>query len=302
MVDSNLWIHSRSGNPTIRTIPYEGDSIEYLGDYLGWYRCFKLEHDIIAISEPGHAQGVFAYMIFGKNKVMLLDTGMGITSIKPVVDRLMPPDKELIVVNTHTHFDHIGSNYEFDKVYIYNHVDGTDRAEKGYPHEEILPEITPEQFFFPYPDDYSPDEFIIQPFEYRLMNEGDVFDLGDRHLEVIYTPGHSKDGIMLYDTENKLIFTGDTYYPGRLFLLISRNQIAEYISTLDKIMPYVKKSDRLIPSHNCPQDDPAIIDTVRNAIIAMYTGNGPVGRWVKDLGDNLMAYDFNGCTIVLPVD
>lgn len=301
MVDEKLWIKSRSGNKTIRTTPYQGEQIQYLGDFEGWYRVFSLEHDIIAISEPGHAQGVFAYMIFGAEKVLLLDTGMGICNIKPVVERFLPMNKELIILNTHTHFDHIGSNKYFEKVYIFKHPIAIDRAENGYTHDEILPEITPEQFYFPYPEAYDHDTFSISGFNYEFVEENEEIDLGGRVLKVIYTPGHSRDSIMLWNKKNRLLFTGDTYYPGRLFLLNSDSQLDEYIKTMDKIIPYVKQVDRLIPSHNYPQDAPAILYTVRDAMKQLAAGEGPEGRRVDDLGEQYRAYDFQGCSIVLAV-
>ena len=56
------------------------------------------------------------YLILGPEKALLIDTGSGLYPIKPVVDNLIE-HRELIVINTHTHFDHRGSNDEFETTY-----------------------------------------------------------------------------------------------------------------------------------------------------------------------------------------
>lgn len=300
MVDDSLWIKSRSGNPTIRTCPFQGENIKYVGEYENWYRCFELEHNIIAINEPYHAQGVFAYLIFGSEKTLLLDTGMGICSIKPVVEKFVKNMNDLIVLNTHTHFDHIGSNSYFNEILIPENDVAVRRAETGYLHEEILPEITDDQFYFPYPEGYEHNDFYIPGFNYKTVKNESLIDLGDRILQIIETPGHSADSIVVFDSTNRLLFTGDTYYPGRLFLLNNDSQLEQYVNTMDKLCSYVEKIDRLIPSHNYPQDDPLILYTVRDAMKSLLNGSAPAGRKVPDLGDKFLAYDFKGCTIVMP--
>ena len=50
----------------------------------------------------------------------------------------------------------------------------------------------------------------------RLLNDGDIVDLGDRQFEVIHTPGHSPGEIMLWDAASGILFSGDTVYDGPL--------------------------------------------------------------------------------------
>ena len=58
------------------------------------------------------------FLILGSNKSLLIDTGCGLFPLKPIVEELIE-DRELFVINTHSHFDHIGSNSEFEEVYIH---------------------------------------------------------------------------------------------------------------------------------------------------------------------------------------
>ena len=82
----------------------------------GWFACYELPGDIVAICEPQHLQEVNVYLIKGSERALLLDTGMGICNIEPLVRELWPG--ELTVVNCHRHFDHTGNNWRFREVLI----------------------------------------------------------------------------------------------------------------------------------------------------------------------------------------
>ncbi|MCK4371291.1 MAG: MBL fold metallo-hydrolase, partial [Candidatus Lokiarchaeota archaeon] len=58
------------------------------------------------------------YLVVGSHSALLIDTGSGLFPLKPVISDLIL-DKRLIVINTHSHFDHIGGNNEFDVVLIH---------------------------------------------------------------------------------------------------------------------------------------------------------------------------------------
>ena len=53
----------------------------------------------------------------GSERALLLDTGLGIVPVKPLIEELY--QGELITVNSHFHFDHIGNNHSFEPVYGY---------------------------------------------------------------------------------------------------------------------------------------------------------------------------------------
>ena len=63
------------------------------------------------------------------------------------------------------------------------------------------------------PAPYSSTEYAVKAAPAsRLIEDGDTSDLGDRHLEVIHTPGHSPGGIMLWESASGILFSGDTVY------------------------------------------------------------------------------------------
>ena len=72
------------------------------------------------------------------------------------------------------------------------------------------------------PAGFDPKTYSVKPFHItNWIHDGSKIDLGGRVLQVISTPGHTPDSISLWDAQNKLLFTGDMYYPGATFLLRS---------------------------------------------------------------------------------
>ena len=100
-----------------------------------WFSIYRLPGQIIAICEPYHFQEVISYLVLGSEKNLLIDTGMGMFDMKNEVEHLS--DKPLLVVNTHTHFDHIGGNYQFEGVHVLNHPQAIARLNKGVATSEV---------------------------------------------------------------------------------------------------------------------------------------------------------------------
>ncbi|MBR6958666.1 MAG: MBL fold metallo-hydrolase, partial [Erysipelotrichaceae bacterium] len=159
--------------------------------------------------------------------------------------------------HTHSHFDHIGSDWQFDEVFIPDHPIAIKRAEQGLSKEEVADNMVDGSNRLPYPRGFSKDEYYIKPANsYITVSEGDLFDLGDIKIEVIETPGHSPDSLMYVDRTNKRLFTGDMFYPATLYAHISHNDGSDsdfetYRQTMhdlaDEFAGYT-----LIASHNEP--------------------------------------------------
>ncbi|MEI3580641.1 MAG: MBL fold metallo-hydrolase [Acutalibacteraceae bacterium] len=96
-----------------------------------WFEVYRIQPDLYAIYEPGHFQEVISYLITGSEKALLVDTGLGMGNIRKVVEELT--SLPVIVMNTHTHFDHIGGNALFDTVY----APITPRHDDGFPLEPL---------------------------------------------------------------------------------------------------------------------------------------------------------------------
>src|ERR1700757_2255701 len=79
-----------------------------------WFEVYKIAPDTFAIYEPHQSEEVISYLILGHNKALLFDTGMGISDIHAVVTELTK--LPIIVLNSHTHNDHVSGNWQFDTI------------------------------------------------------------------------------------------------------------------------------------------------------------------------------------------
>ncbi len=78
-----------------------------------WFTTKQLSKNIWGIGEFKHDEEVISYLIVGNKKGLLIDTGIGKYNIKKIIEKIT--DKDLIVINTHNHYDHVGGNKYFPK-------------------------------------------------------------------------------------------------------------------------------------------------------------------------------------------
>src|SRR5262245_49679531 len=81
-----------------------------------WFEVYRVGPGTMALYEPGHWQEAISYLIEGRDRAVLFDTGLGIGDIKAVVDQLT--SLPVLVVNSHEHFDHIGGDRQFADVAV----------------------------------------------------------------------------------------------------------------------------------------------------------------------------------------
>ena len=83
-----------------------------------WFKLIKIDNDTYAIKEDSHSEETNSYLLLDETKALLIDTGMGVENIFDVIkDKIK--GKKLIVAITHAHWDHIGSNEDFDFIMIH---------------------------------------------------------------------------------------------------------------------------------------------------------------------------------------
>jgi glyoxylase-like metal-dependent hydrolase (beta-lactamase superfamily II) len=160
--------------------------------------------------------GVNMYLVVGKEKALLIDTGNP-GNISPEQIRALT-DLPLLVVNTHAHPDHSGCNSRFGTVYI---------------HEADLESGR----------QYSGGDVELIPIE-----EGYVFDLGGKTLEVVGVPGHTPGSICLIDAQDKLLFGGDTANE-ETWAFISNVPLETYKASMERLLKWRDQYDVLLPGH-----------------------------------------------------
>ena len=201
-----------------------------------WYDTRTVGDDVTLIEEP-HIKAFYRCNIWhvrGRDRDMLVDTGMGVVSLRehvPLVTR-----KPCVAVASHTHFDHVGSHHEFDERLVHSAeaeiLAAPTRASTladPYVEDGIFTRLPP----WPY---VSAEYGVTAAPATRVLEDGDAVDLGDRRFEVIHTPGHSPGGIMLFERDSGVLFSGDTVYDGPLIDDAYHSDIAAYLATMTRIL------------------------------------------------------------------
>jgi len=262
-----------------------------------WFEVYRIEDGVYAIYEPGQFEEVISYLIVGSEKALLFDTGLGIGDMRQVVSELpdLGDDLEPIVVNSHTHYDHVGGNHQFSDVRGTD-TDYTENNANGRDHDAVAEFVGEGWIWKPTPDGFSTATYASKPFTIAAtLGEGDVLDLGDRALEVLLTPGHAPDALCLLDRENRLLFTGDTFYPATLYAHLAGSDFHEYRKTARRLAQLAGEVDFLMPAHNEPRVSSAYLPKMRDAFESIVTEETP---FVITDGDR--EYTFEGFTVLTP--
>jgi glyoxylase-like metal-dependent hydrolase (beta-lactamase superfamily II) len=91
------------------------------------------------------------------------------------------------------------------------------------------------------------------------IHDGERFDLGGRTIEVIATPGHTPDSISLLDRANGLLFTGDTYYPGTIYLFSPETDLEAYAASVRRLARLAPNLKLVLGAHNVPVASPTVL-------------------------------------------
>jgi len=220
-----------------------------------WFEVRTVEAGVYAILEPNQFQEVVSYLIVGSARALLFDTGLGMMPIRPVVEQLTSLPVE--VLNSHTHYDHTGGNAEFDRILALD-TPYTRANMAGFPHADLAGEVAPESFCQGPPAGLDTAAYHTRAWSpARTVADGDTVDLGGRVLEILRVPGHTPDAVALLDRQRGLLWTGDTYYEGTLWLYVPETDLDAYDSSMTRLAGLAPSLRRLLPAHNTATADPA---------------------------------------------
>ncbi|MGE6378835.1 MBL fold metallo-hydrolase [Peribacillus muralis] len=214
-----------------------------------WFTVQELDDMTYAISEYGHWEKVHSFLLIGKIKAALIDTGLDIDSIKRITNQLT--DLPIIVLTTHVHADHIGGHGEFDKIYV--HADDADwliNGIKGLSLNRIRKDMA-RDITKALPESFDPSTYI--PYlgtPDGILADGDSIDLGNRSLSIYHTPGHSPGHISILDCERGYLFTGDLLYSDTpIYEFYPSTNPVDLVNSLERIAK-IKKVSKIFGSHN----------------------------------------------------
>lgn len=181
-------------------------------------------------------EGNFIHVLFGRDKVLIQDTGSipqgmsqaSFTRAFPIRDTIegiislwlaeQPSENghprtrdsvELLVTHSHSHGDHVEGDYQF----------------VGQPHTTVVGKSPAQVAAF----------FNITDWP----NKPGAIDLGGRKLEVLGIPGHEASHVAIYDKNAQLLLSGDSIYPGHIFIQDWRS----YRASMQRLEAFLSETD-----------------------------------------------------------
>jgi glyoxylase-like metal-dependent hydrolase (beta-lactamase superfamily II) len=215
-----------------------------------WFEWEHLTDGVTRLWEPHviRVEQCNIWHVRGRQRDLLIDTGMGIASLRTAAQDLF--DKALAAVATHTHVDHVGSMHEFSERIVHEaEAHELARAAENF---SLLRSDHPVQFIESLERaGYEVGASFVTAVPHagfdlrhlarpaapatRLVREGDVIDLGDRVFEVLHLPGHSPGSIGLWERTTGILFSGDAIYDGPLLDEIKGSDIPAYVATMRRL-------------------------------------------------------------------
>jgi hydroxyacylglutathione hydrolase len=185
-LDKTAWIHGaadckQNSDPSIQVVQY---------NYNTW---------ILRENKCTNYEAPFMFLFLGHKKALLMDAGATkdenqfplratVNNLVSKWEKATNTQVELIVAHTHSHGDHTAGDIQF----------------KNTPNTTVVGLAVDDVKSF----------FKIENWPFQNSK----IDLGDRVLEIIPIPGHQKASIAVYDYETKILLSGDSFYPGRLYI------------------------------------------------------------------------------------
>ncbi|MBN2012430.1 MBL fold metallo-hydrolase [candidate division KSB1 bacterium] len=230
-----------------------------------WFVVKQVADEVWRIDDHG---GANTYLVVGDDKALLIDTGNGVADLVSEVKSIT--NLPVIVVNTHGHPDHVGGNFQFKEVYAHpmdfklveqfsskdfheNTIKRTVKENPAYASELITTK-----------DNYQLPQLIPVTNDY-------IFDLGNRRLKVIETPGHTLGSICLLDIDHKLLFTGDNCNTVVWMFLDGCLPLESYRDNLRTLRQQSDEFDTMFPGHGDPLE-PAFLDELIQCAENILTG------------------------------
>lgn len=161
----------------------------------------------------------FLYLLIGRERALLIDTGDGTSGLRAEIDRLIQASPranashefQLVVMHSHGHTDHVGADSEF----------------AGRANTVIV--------------GHSPTEVAEFFGMLNWPSENVSFDLGGRVVDVLPAPGHQTAHVVVFDRATRIMFTGDAVYPG--ILRFQCGNAAQYLSSIERVRAFASGND-----------------------------------------------------------
>jgi hydroxyacylglutathione hydrolase len=232
----------------------------------GYWRVQRIAPDTFALGEPANDPDNYEYLLLGRARALLIDSGATTRDIGPVLAGLtrLP----VTVIPTHLHSDHTNGLKHFDRIALVDLPETRALVRDGQVHLRRLQYMAP--FSAPTP--------VFRVSEW--VKPGGDIDLGGRIVQLLWTPGHTATSISIHDPAAKLLFTGDYIYTTTLYAFMPDSSLSDYVATADRLLASLPADTTIYGAHCCRNDTPPQapwltmndLRDVRTAVAAIQAG------------------------------
>ena len=203
------------------------------------------------------------FLLVGEDKAVMIDSGVNCPDAIKLAKEIT--DKPVILLNTHGDGDHTSGTAAFSKIYMHSLDYSCCEVDKRYPGTAL-----------------------------EAVNDGDVIELGNRPLEIIHIPGHTKGSIAILDVKKRVLYAGDSVQKGHIYMFGDKREPQKYGQSLDKLIAIKERYDCIFASHDeylVPGD---YAKKVKEAWLMVQNGEVPFEE-IDMFGNKVKSYTTENC-------
>lgn len=159
------------------------------------------------------------FLLEGDDRAVMIDSGIACENASEIASFLT--DKPVMLLNTHGDRDHTSGTNGFKEIHMHIEDYNNCGIKLKYPNTTLTE-----------------------------VKDGDTIDLGNRPLEIMHIPGHTKGSVTILDVNNRSLYAGDSVQKGHIFMFGGHRDTEAYEASLDKIISIKDKYDRIYASHD----------------------------------------------------
>lgn len=203
------------------------------------------------------------FLLEGENKATLIDSGINSPDALEIAKNLT--NKQVMLINTHGDGDHTSGTAAFSEIHMHAEDYINCNMASKYPHTKLIE-----------------------------LNDGDVIDLGNRQLKVIFIPGHTKGSLAFIDVNSKTLYAGDSVQKGHIFMFGKHRDTEQYEKSLTKLIEIKNEYDRIYASHDEYEVPKDYAEKVKEAWLKVRRGSVPY-EMIELHGNKVKSYTTETC-------